>query len=174
MAFHQSALERTTAPRTAPDMTPCMLRDLRIYQIDDLSYNAAKMADLIKQSLGEGFELLQRIDQHWNSGVRRYDRAGEALFCAEHEGRIVALCGRVQDPVEKETLQLRHGYVLPEWRQLGIGSAVMKRVTDVPADLYRRVAMRAYFQPVRRFCERHGFQAIDHPRYTHELLIQSL
>ena len=49
------------------------------------------------------------------------------LFGAEHDGKIVGICGLQPDPIEEKTLQLRHGYVLPEWRQLGIGSAMLNR-----------------------------------------------
>lgn len=151
----------------AASNTSSLLRDVRIYQIDEVTYDAAKLAPLLKQSQSEGYDLADRLDRSL-TGMRGFG----PLFGAEHDGKIVGICGLQPDPIEEKTLQLRHGYVLPEWRQLGIGSAVLKRVLDaVPADSYSKITLRAYFHPVRKFCEHNGFLPVDHRRYTHERAI---
>lgn len=152
---------------TTSSNTSSLLRDVRIYQIDDVTYDAAKLAPLLKQSQSEGYELVDRLDRNLATL-----RGFAPVFGAEHDGKIVGICGLQPDPVEEKTLQLRHGYVLPEWRQLGIGTAMLKRVLDaVPADIYSKITLRAYFHPVRKFCEHNGFLPVENRRYTHERAI---
>lgn len=151
----------------AASNTSSLLRDVRIYQIDEVTYDPAKLAPLLKQSQSEGYDLADRLGRRMNAM-----RGFGPLFGAEHDGKIVGICGLQPDPIEENTLQLRHGYVLPEWRQLGIGSAMLKRVLDaVPADIYSKLTLRAYFHPVRKFCEHNGFLPVDNRRYTHERAI---
>lgn len=148
---------------------PCTVSDLKVYKLEEHSYDDAKMAALFRQSHQEGFDIQGRLDRAWKSGANRFDGPGEALFAAEHEGRIIAICGRSRDPREHGVLQLRHGYVMPEWRDLGVGSALMQKLIDIPPGDFTKVTVRAYFPAVRKFCERNGFLPVEHPRYTHEL-----
>lgn len=159
-------------PAPASPLSACGLRDLRLYQIDENTYDPAKMTALLKHSTGEGFDLLERMNQNFLNGTARFDRPGEALICAEYEGRLVAICGSAPDPSDDRALQLRHGYVLPELRQLGIATAMLKKlICDLPAGQYDRITLRAYFPPVRKFCEHHGFRPVEGRRHTHELAI---
>jgi N-acetylglutamate synthase-like GNAT family acetyltransferase len=107
--------------------------------------------------------------RNWKNGVNRFNRPGEALYCVEHEGRIVGICGRAIDPADPSVLQLRHAYVLPEWRQLGIGSALLQRLLDVPQGMFRKITLKAYFPLVRKYCERRGFTPVEGQRHTHEM-----
>jgi len=169
MAYGEN-VQRNATPQPQ-EAVNCMLRDIKVYRLDDSNYDPAKMSALLRQSEMEGFDLLVRMDRNWRNGVNRFSRPGEALYCVEHEGRIVGVCGRAIDPNDPTILQLRHAYVLPEWRHLGIGSAVLKRLLDVPTGMFRKITLRAYFPLVRKFCERRGFMAVENQRHTHEMIL---
>lgn len=68
---------------------------------------------LVRESVGEGFSGLQRLQQAWQDGRNRFERSGEALFAARAGGRLVGVCGLNVDPYldDSSVGRVRHLYV---------------------------------------------------------------
>lgn len=148
--------------------------DLKILQIDAQNYDPERISPLLKHSQAEGYNLVLRLVENWESGENRFDKPGEALFGAEHEGRLLGIGGRSLDPYldDKAAIRVRHVYVLPDWRRLGVGAALMEKILDIPPGLFRRVTLRTLNPNARKFYERLGFAPIDQGPVTHQLPLE--
>jgi GNAT superfamily N-acetyltransferase len=145
--------------------------DFKIKPVVEDIYDPAQFALLLKKSRGEGLNLILRLTENWECGANRFNRPGEAFFAAEHEGRYLAVGGRSHDPYLKDpsVLRIRHVYVLPEWRRLGIASVLMKRVLDIPRGPFKKLTLRTLNPAARKFYERLGFSYVGEGDVTHEL-----
>lgn len=145
--------------------------DFKIKAITEETYDPARFALLLKKSQGEGLNLVLRLTENWQSGANRFNKEGEAFYGAEHEGRFLAVGGRSLDPYlnDASVLRVRHVYVLPEWRRLGIASALMKRVLDIPQGQFKKFTLRTMNPAARKFYERLGFSYVGEGEVTHEL-----
>jgi GNAT superfamily N-acetyltransferase len=147
--------------------------DFKILPLTEASYDAKKLAPLLKKSQSEGFNLVLRLCENWESGVNRFNRAGEAFFAAEQEGRLLGIGGRSKDPYlnDESVLRVRHVYVLPDWRRFGIASALMKKILEIPSAGYKKMTLRTLNPAARKFYEALGFTYIGEGEVTHELEI---
>lgn len=152
-------------------MFAAMLPDMKIIRLDETSFDAQKLSPLLRKSQSEGYNLVLRLSEGWESGENRFDKPGEAFFAVEHEGRWLAVGGRSLDPYlgDAGAIRVRHVYVLPEWRGAGVGSALMKKILDIPPGMFHRVTLRSLNPIARKFYERLGFTALGDGPVTHEL-----
>jgi GNAT superfamily N-acetyltransferase len=134
-------------------------------------YDPARFALLLKKSRGEGMNLVLRLTENWENGSNRFSQPGEAFYGVEHEGRYLAVGGRSLDPYinDPSVLRVRHVYVLPEWRRLGIASALMKRVLDIQRGQFKKFTLRTLNPAARKFYERLGFAYVGEGETTHEM-----
>lgn len=149
--------------------------DLTILRLDEDNYDPELIAPLLKSSLAEGYNLVLRLVENWESGENRFNKPGEALFAAKHEGRILGVGGRSLDPYldDNKAVRVRHVYVLPDWRGLGVGAALMEKILDVPPGLFTRATLRSLNPVARKFYARLGFEAVDdNPVVTHQMKIE--
>ncbi len=144
--------------------------DFKIIPITDENYDRQKMAALLKKSQAEGYNLVLRFCENWESASNRFNLPGEAFFGIENEGRFIGMGGRSLDPYlnDPKALRVRHVYLLPEWRQLGIGTELMKRIMDVPPEGFTKLTLRTLHMAARKFYEKIGFQYVGEGEITHE------
>ncbi len=147
--------------------------DLKIIQLTAQNYDAQKISPLLKKSQSEGYNLVLRLTENWASGANQFDKPGEALYAAEHEGRFLGVGGRSVDPYldDPAIVRVRHVYILPEWRNFGIGSALMKKILAVPPGLFKKMTLRTLNPVARKFYERLGFDAVDDGPVTHLIML---
>ncbi|TAL37714.1 MAG: GNAT family N-acetyltransferase [Alphaproteobacteria bacterium] len=148
-----------------------MTIDVKIKPVTEQDYDPAQFALLLKKSRSEGLNLILRLTENWESGTNRFNKPGEAFFAAEHEGRYLAVGGRSLDPYLKDpsVLRVRHVYVLPEWRRLGIAKKLMEKIMDVPEGPFRKLTLRTLNPGARKFYEHLGFNYVGEGDVTHEL-----
>ena len=142
-----------------------------IKPITEDDFDPSRFTLLLKKSRGEGMNLVLRLTENWENGSNRFNQPGEAFYAAEHEGRYLAVGGRSLDPYIKDpsVLRVRHVYVLPEWRRLGIASGLMKRVLDIPPGQFKKLTLRTLNPAARKFYERLGFSYVGEGETTHEM-----
>ena len=82
-----------------------------------------RLADLIAESEREGFALVRRLVDDWESGDNRFDRPGEALFAVVADGRVLGVCGLNIDPYLPggRVGRVRHLYVAADSDAAGSG-----------------------------------------------------
>lgn len=150
-----------------------MTSDYKITQVGTADFDPAKLAPLLKQSQSEGYNLVLRLAEGWENKTNCFDKPGEAFFAAVHEGRWLGVGGRSIDPYlgDARAVRVRHVYVLPGWRNGGVGTALMKRVLDIPKGLFDKVTLRTLNPVARKFYERLGFEAVDDGAVTHRLML---
>lgn len=147
--------------------------DLKITPITADNYDRERLAPLLKKSLAEGYNLVLRLCEDWESGKTRFDQPGEAFFGIEQDGRLIGVGGRSIDPYvgDPAVLRIRHVYLLPEWRQIGIGARLMKKILDLPPGDFRRITLRTLHPGARKFYESLGFNYLGEGEITHDMAL---
>lgn len=114
------------------------------------------------QAFGSTYEKESlRTDEEWEKSVA--SPKDEVLFCAEHEGKYVAMVGAFQK--DQNTWMLKAMYVQSEYRGTGISDALMQKVlsaisTKLPEAQIELMVNVTQLAAVR-FYERHGFVIVE-------------
>lgn len=142
----------------------------KVFRFDENNFTADVLAPVVRHSTGEGYNMLVRLCDEWLSGANRFNKKGEAFFGTEFEGKILGVGGRCIDPYLNDpgVVRVRHLYVLPEWRHVGVGSKLLKSILDVPAGIFRKITLRTDNPAARKFYEYHGFKYTGEGDVTHE------
>jgi GNAT superfamily N-acetyltransferase len=126
--------------------------------------------DLLREEArAEGFRHLDRLAQEWGAGAVRFDRPGESLIAAHHDGELVGVGGVTAEPRAGQ-YRMRRFYVRPPFRHRGIGSAMAREAIGRASPLARELTVRAGNPDARAFWERLGFAAADDAGHTHVLV----
>lgn len=143
---------------------------VRVRELRDI-----RLHELLRDSRGEGFDFLVRLESDWRSGRNRFGLPGEALFAVAVAvgGATVGLCGLNVDPYQSDPRvgRLRHLYVLAGHRRRGWGSRLVRHaVGHARAAAFREIRLRTDTRPAARFYEGLGFRRRSGvPHSTHVL-----
>jgi GNAT superfamily N-acetyltransferase len=126
---------------------------------------------LVRCSLEEGFNFVQRLRDDYQSGVNRFDQLGEALLLARDTQRVLAGIGLNFDPNgQPGVMRLRRFYVLPEHRGQGLGEKMLLEVIELARAARAQVLELHTDNPhAARFYERNGFHALTLSDPSHRL-----
>jgi GNAT superfamily N-acetyltransferase len=143
---------------------------VRIERMDGLP--ADRLAPLITESEASGLRFVRRLAEEWESGVNRFDRAGEALLGALRGRRLVGVCGLNVDPYagEGRVGRVRHLYVLTAYRRHGVGRQLLGAVIAAAHGRFATLRLSTVNPEAARLYEALGFRR--HPgdaRCTHVL-----
>ncbi len=130
---------------------------LSVTRLDELPPD--RLADLIAESEREGFALVRRLVDDWESGDNRFDRPGEALFAVVADGRVLGVCGLNIDPYLPGGMvgRVRHLYVVATFRRRGIGTGLVAAVIRAARGTFDRLRLRTESESAVRFYESLGF-----------------
>lgn len=143
---------------------------LRIQRVIHLPVD--RLSNLLAESHQEGFRSVHRLIEDWKTGTNRFDRPGEALFVAEQNNCLVGVCGLNYDPycMNSTTGRVRRLYVLPEYRRLGIGRALVEEVIIDARSNFDWLHVRTNNPTGDRFFQDLGFVvAASEEHVTHKL-----
>lgn len=150
-----------------------MEHSLKVSRIESLPFD---LGELVAASLREEFFGVQRLSNDWHQGSNRFAERGEALFEARLERRLVAICGLNQDPYSALDAvgRLRHLYVAPDRRRLGVGKVLTTVVLSYAASSFRTVRLRTDRPDADRFYLALGFtRSWRTPESTHEIQLST-
>jgi N-acetylglutamate synthase-like GNAT family acetyltransferase len=87
---------------------------------------------LARLAASEGFGMIDRLISDYRAGSNTFSKSGEGLWAAEADGQLVAVGGINVDPYyDAPSLgRIRHLYVHPEFRRVGVGRDLMKCIED--------------------------------------------
>ncbi len=145
---------------------------VRIEGISSLA--AVPLSRLLMVSLTDGHNLVQRICDEWRSGANRFGREGEALFAAWRRGKLVGVCGLNRDPfsdARPDDARLRHLYVDPAARRVGVGRELTLRCIDRARQGFTRVRLRCHQPAAIALYLTLGFAPVNERDATHALEI---
>ncbi|HKC09802.1 MAG TPA: GNAT family N-acetyltransferase [Methylomirabilota bacterium] len=143
---------------------------VRIERLDGLP--ADRLAPLIAESEAAGLRFVRRLAEEWESGVNRFDRAGEALLGARRGRRLVGVCGLNVDPYAGEARvgRVRHLYVLTAYRRHGVGRQLLDAVIAAAHGPFATLRLSTVNPEAARLYEALGFRRhAGDARCTHVL-----
>jgi GNAT superfamily N-acetyltransferase len=126
---------------------------------------------LVCSSLEEGFKLVQRLRDEYQSGINRFDQPGEALLLARDAQSVIAVIGLNLDPEGRVgVMRLRRFYVLPEHRRHGLGEKMLLEVINLARTAHAKVhELYTDNSQAERFYERNGFEPLTSINPSHRL-----
>ena len=131
----------------------------------------AKLGPLLEASRAEGFDFTARLQRELSRGD--FDKSGAALY-GFSRGGLVGVGGLTPDPypdpdAEFGVGRVRHLYVLPRSRRMGIGRLLVDAVIAEAQRHYRGLRLRTTTPTAARFYEALGFAPVTEPCATHRL-----
>jgi len=139
--------------------------DLAIRKISAL---APQILVLEAEAVAEGFRFLTRLIAEWETGTNRFDQAGECLFGAFRNGRLIAVGGLSCDPFAGPgTGRLRRVYVARASREQNVGKALVLHLLEQARGHFRVVRLSTDTPEGAAFYLRCGFQPIQDDNATH-------
>jgi GNAT superfamily N-acetyltransferase len=134
----------------------------------------AGMETLHAEAQAEDYDFVDTLLSEWATGENRFEKTGEALCGCLENGTIVAIGGLTIDPFldSAEVGRIRRVYVRPDWRNRGIGRALVTRLIEEARKNFDAVRLRAENSDAGRLYERLGFIPIDDLNATHILLFE--
>lgn len=131
------------------------------------------MDELQAEARAEGYNFIDTLVDDGASGANRFNGPGEAFFGCFDEGVLVAVGGPNVDPFagDPQTGRIRRVYVRPQWRNSGVGAALMKVLVEEARKNFKCVRLRAENPGAARLYERLGFVRIANSDATHILML---
>ncbi|MGI9509288.1 MAG: GNAT family N-acetyltransferase [Geminicoccaceae bacterium] len=132
--------------------------------------NGDAVKALVADASAEGFEFADRLVGEWKSGVNRFSKPGEKLLGVFDGEVLVAVGGLNRDPyAQKDHVgRLRHIYVHPRYRRLGIGRKLVAALLEDLDEHFEKVRLRTSTTAASRFYQACNFRSSDETDATHE------
>lgn len=147
---------------------------LAIVRIEDLQ--KIDCSRLIQESEAEGYRFVRRLCEDYSKGRNRFDKQGEALFGVwSEEGELIAIGGVNQSPFSDSARigRLRRFYVRPDSRRRGIGTMLLREITEFSRNNFDEMTLRTDSAKSDAFYRANGFTDTDQfPESTHRMLLQ--
>jgi GNAT superfamily N-acetyltransferase len=145
--------------------------EIEVKQLGDLPL--ADLAPLIEQSVAEGHAMIARMKDEWLAGSNRFDRPGEALYAAYARGALAGIGGRNIDPYggDPRIARVRHVYVLPAFRRLGVGKALTQRIVAEARGSFDSIVLRTRNPEAAALYAALGFAPVAEETTTHRLAL---
>ncbi|UCD09322.1 MAG: GNAT family N-acetyltransferase [Dehalococcoidales bacterium] len=115
----------------------------------------------------EGYNMLNRLVTDYNSGENQFDKEGEKLIGYIADDIVVALCGLNIESTNNKYGRIRRLYVLPEYRNRGIGTELVSHFITFAGKYYKGIVVNIGNLSVSAFYESKGFHPVNNPSYTH-------
>lgn len=117
------------------------------------------ISHLLDESLLQGFRMIDRLLQDYNSAANRFDQSGEALFAATASDRVVGIGGLNRDPyfAGSKVGRVRHLYVESAWRRQGVGRLLVNQIIAEARNHYQLLTLRTDTAAADRFYHQLGF-----------------
>lgn len=127
----------------------------------------AALAAMEREAIREGFGMITRLREEWESGANRFEGEGEILLATFRADTLLAIGGLNRDPYMSDPRvgRLRHVYVMKAERRAGIGRTLVERILTHAASHFDSV--RLWTDRAGAFYDRLGFDRLDGPKVTH-------
>lgn len=124
---------------------------------------------LVEYSVQEKFRFLKRLRDDFETGKNQFSGLGEALFEARLNQQLIAICGLNRDSFSQENKigRLRRFYVHPEYRQQGIGQAMLEVVEAYAQDYFKTLHLYTDTENAAEFYRKKGYDFFvdEHSNY---------
>jgi GNAT superfamily N-acetyltransferase len=131
-----------------------------VNRVTDLPYG---VETLVAIALDEGHGMVLRLVEDFRSGRNRFDKIGEALWAVHAGPALVGVCGLNRDPFaspDERAGRVRRLYVMPEWRRLGVATALLSDVIAMARDNFATLTAFTTAHTAGAFYRAHGFEPV--------------
>jgi GNAT superfamily N-acetyltransferase len=125
---------------------------------------------LLVEAETEAYRFMERLRREWLSGIETFDKPGEILVGAFDGAVLIGVGGVSLDPYDPRPglARLRHLYVLPRWRNQGVGEKLIACLVSHAKDHFAALRLSSQERPSRLY-ERLGFSPEEAFKQTHIL-----
>jgi GNAT superfamily N-acetyltransferase len=138
--------------------------------VDIVDLDKSDISHIRNMAEQEGYNMLNRLVTDYDSGENRFDKEGEKLIGNISDDMVTALCGLNIESTNNQYGRIRRLYVLPKYRNQGIGTELVNHLITFAGKYYKGVTVNIGNLPVSGFYESTGFSPVNNPSYTHLLL----
>ena len=138
--------------------------------IAPITPDAPSFPELRQLCSAEGHHMLERFERHWRNGSNGFNAPGEIALGAMLDDHLVGLCARNRDPYDRyqRAGRVRHLYVAPAVRRLGIGRLLVAAIAEGAAQWFDYLNTNCSPEAAA-FYEHLGFSPLAAPHMTHRL-----
>ena len=124
-----------------------------------------QLQSLIDNSKTEGYKMVQRLWDEYESGKNRFDTGGAILLAVYQDDVMIGIGGVHPDPYlnDPKIGRVRHVYVLPKHRRTGIGRQLISELIENSRATFHTLTLRTLTERGDKFYKSLGFS--DEPRY---------
>jgi ribosomal protein S18 acetylase RimI-like enzyme len=135
------------------------MEKIEIQKIEQLDFN--ELANLIDQSVEEGYHFMLRLKKEYINGENRFSKDGEAFFVAKSAGNIIGVSGLNQDPYLQNPKigRVRRLYVSKNYRRLGVGRLLIDAIIQEAQKYYIMIILKTDNPIADKFYRSRGFSA---------------
>jgi GNAT superfamily N-acetyltransferase len=139
------------------------MQSIQIRPIDALQSQAWQ--NLLKTSLEEGYDFVQKLYDEYDNATNRFDSKGAILLAASLEGELLGVGGLHPDPYLQmaNVGRIRHVYVLPTYRRQGLGRDLVLALIQHARSHFELLTLRTLTKHGDSFYKSLGFS--DEARY---------
>ena len=133
------------------------------------------VSKLIQESEREGYRFVSRLASEYEDGTHRFSEQGEAIYGAWEEDELVAIGGLYRNSASKaeNSARLFRFYTLPEHRRKGVGSELLKAISENAKGHFKEITTKTEAGNVDSFYRANGFVFDERsPDTTHVLSLQ--
>lgn len=146
---------------------------IEVKNISDLK--EVNVSKLIQESEREGYRFVSRLASEYEDGTHRFSEQGEAIYGAWEEDELVAIGGLYRNSTSKaeNSARLFRFYTLPEYRRKGVGSELLKAISENAKGHFKEITTKTEAGNVDSFYRANGFVFDERsPDTTHVLSLQ--
>ena len=130
------------------------------------------ISELAKQSDKEGFSFVHRLIEEFENGVNRFDQAGE-FFLLAYDGEKLIACGglnqqRSEDENQSKIGRVRRFYVLPKYRQHGVGKMLLQYLEKKAIQNFSALCLQTDTKSASNFYQKMNYVYVqNHSNYNY-------
>ena len=146
---------------------------IEVKNISDLK--EVNVSKLIQESEREGYRFVSRLASEYEDGTHRFSEQGEAIYGAWEEDELIAIGGLYRNSTSKDenSARLFRFYTLPEHRRKGVGSELLKAISENAKGHFKEITTKTEAGNVDSFYRANGFVFDERsPDTTHVLSLQ--
>ncbi|SCM95272.1 Uncharacterized protein BWINRASL_02678 [Bacillus mycoides] len=134
-----------------------MLQDIQIKKIEDLL--KYEINHLVMGSKEEGFNLLIKLINEYESKRNTFSKRGECLYGIFLEDKIIGIGGLNQDPNTKDIKigRLRRFYISKDYRRIRLGKLLLKQLLRHAEEYFHVVVLHTDTKQGDEFYCANGF-----------------
>ena len=140
------------------------MKPIRINSVEPYDWT-----QILRESLSEGHNMVNRLLTDVRSRANRFDAPGEALLACLSGNGVVAVGGLNREPDESlaRAGRIRRLYVAPEYRGHGLGRKLVEEITALAQPHFAVLTVHVGKLKARGFYEHLGFAPVELPGITH-------